>query len=156
MARTPRATGRYMTRRISKIDLHQLICAYPNKFRVGVSITNDWFCAKLGLITPDLSAMSTNRAIKEANAFNLTRMALYVRLNRQLALRGLVIRQRTNKTTSHTYYDVQPLEGAEERLAAYAERSTQALQQYNRLSTGIRRYSCAWTRLTDAELQRCY
>lgn len=151
MART-----RYTTRRISKIDLHNLICSYPTKFRLGARISNTWFCNKLGLIQPSFKGMSSDRALAEANRFNLTRMSMYVRLNRQLALRGLVIRQQVSEISPAVEYVVQALEGNDERLQAYATKVREGQTQYARLSTGIRRYQSVWTRLTDTELDSCY
>ena len=146
----------FMTRRISKIDLHNLICAHPAKFRLGGRFTSTWLCTKLGFIQPSFKGLSTESALKTANTFNLVRMSAYVRLNRQLALRGLVIRQATDPITSKVEYIVQEIEGTEERLEAYATKMREGQQQFQRLSNGVRRYQSTWSRLRDSELEACY
>lgn len=138
------------TRRyFSDADLHKIICENPRLFRSGATITSSWLCRTFEIEVPSIENLTLAQAMQVGNRHQLRKTYYYVRLNKLLSRRGLVIRQETNAETAVVTYKVQQMPGTIKRLEAYAHQTEVKREQFRRLTVGVATYRQQWSPLEE-------
>ena len=135
-------------RSLSTPAMHQLINRHPRIFRAGNYMTQSTLRNMWSIPPLNVEGLSVNDTVRMVKDHQFALLNAYTRLNKLLALRGLVIRQSNNR------YNICNINQARDRVQGLLLESDKKDRTAARLSAGIRRYSCVWSPLSEIELER--
>lgn len=135
--------------RASLPQVRDVINVNRKMFKQGNELTEDEVLALFNVTVPAFDVMSAAEIRQTAQAFQLQKLGLQVKINKVLAKRGLYMKQHQN-----TKYQIQTVEGAAERAEMLAVTGAEKQRRAGVLNQGLVRHAgVIRTRISNAELR---